>query len=46
MKTILHNMLLTELSYHCLAVEKITPLLESLSNIEDVSVLDEMIPHS
>jgi hypothetical protein len=42
MKTALQNMILNEIAYHCHVVEKLTPLLESLSNIEEISVLGEM----
>lgn len=41
MKTLLQNMIINEISYHCHVVEKLTPLLESLSNIQDLSVLEE-----
>jgi hypothetical protein len=41
MKTMLRNLILNELSYHCQAIEKLTPLLESLSKIEEISVIDE-----
>jgi hypothetical protein len=42
MKTTLQNLILNEIAYHCNVVEKLTPLLESLSSIEEISVLGEM----
>lgn len=41
MKTLLQNMIMNEISYHCQVVEKLTPLLESLSNIEDIAIMEE-----
>jgi hypothetical protein len=29
------------MSYHCQAIEKLTPLLESLSKIEEISIIDD-----
>jgi hypothetical protein len=40
MKTLLQNMILAELSYHCRVVEKLTPLLESLSQIDDLPIVE------